>query len=383
MKEIQKENILILFGADSNLEWGRSFQLARAFAKLGHNVMYIDLPLPFAQSIIGGQPERKEGESFLIFQPRYGLPYGRLQWLRGINKKVVLKQIRKAIHKEEFRPTVIWVYSPYEPDVVRVLKDELKPRRVIYDCADDRVALAELHGESEAGIKVKNLEQEVVQVCDAVISITENLKETKKGLHTRIIVIPNGIDLDMFSPALNLRKPKEYAGMPGKLILYVGTIEKWFDLELISQSAEKYPEYSFVLIGPERIDTGILKGKGNVYLLGHRNYSDMPAYIYYSDLCIIPFKDTKMTKSCDSLKALQYLSMDKLIVSTHYSGVRDYNGLVTVASDPESFMRQLKTLLESKLMNDNSDTRRKVLEEYSWESLAQKALSAINERMSI
>ena len=43
---MKKEKILILFGADSSLEWGRSYQWAKAFNKLGHDVFYVDLPEP-------------------------------------------------------------------------------------------------------------------------------------------------------------------------------------------------------------------------------------------------------------------------------------------------------------------------------------------------
>lgn len=101
-----KERILILFGADSALEWGRSFQLAKAFTALGHEVLYIDLPTSIGSSFAGnGMPvTASDAGPFPVFRPRHGLPYGRLPWLRPINRKMILGQIKRIVAQKRFRP---------------------------------------------------------------------------------------------------------------------------------------------------------------------------------------------------------------------------------------------------------------------------------------
>jgi glycosyltransferase involved in cell wall biosynthesis len=377
---MHRKKISILFGADSTLEWGRSFQLAKAFKALGHDVLYIDLPTPLADSVFKPTlaKEVSDVKGFSIFKPSYGLPYGRFKWLRPINKLIVLRQIRNALERMNFIPTVLWIYSPYEPGIARVICDELKPQCIIYDCADDRIAHAEIRGGPKAGIKLERLEKELVKFCDAVIVITDNLKRKKSFLHKTIFVIPNGIDTDMFSATSELRKPGEYIRIEGKIILYIGTIDKWIDLNLVALCAKRYQEYRFVLIGPANVDTTIFKNIGNVNLFGPRKYTDIPAYIYYSDLCIIPFQNNEVTKSCDPLKVLQYLSMGKPVVSTYYDGVNSYEGLVAIARTENEFQEKIELLLKSESMKEADAIRKRILGEYSWKTLASRALHTID-----
>jgi glycosyltransferase involved in cell wall biosynthesis len=225
------------------------------------------------------------------------------------------------------------------------------------------------------------MEKELVRFCDAVIVATENMKQKKSSLHKTIFAIPNGIDTDMFSPISELRKPSEYGQIGGKIILYIGTVGEWIDLNLIALSAKRYPEYAFVLIGPAKVDTSIFKDVGNVKLLGPREFSDMPAYIHYSDLCIVPFRNNEVTKASDTLKVFQYLSMGKPVVSTYYDGVNDHEGLVTIARTEDEFQEKIELLLKSESRKEKRVIRKRILDEYSWKRIADKALHTIDRNL--
>lgn len=366
-----KERILILFGADSKLEWGRSYQWAKAFSRLGHEVFYVDLPESITH-VFSSAPSRADG--FNVFTPKYGLPYNRVKLLKPINKRVILSQIKRALSKSGFRPTIIWVYSPYEPWIAKALRYAFKPKSVVYDCGDDRVAMAEQNHGEEAGARVRLMEEELAGYCDALFTETDTLKVRKDYMHKRVFTLENGIDVDMFSPDANPPMPVEYAGMNGRIVLYTGTVAVWVDVELIRACAERYPDDSFVLVGPSVVDISILKGVENIHLLGPRPYREMPAYIRHSCVDLIPFKPAKSLMA--TLKALQYASMGKPVLSTYYEGVNDYGGLVAIASGGEEFIKKIGDLASSWEPMDRAKMKI-VLDAYSWETIAAKGLELL------
>lgn len=370
---MQKERVLILFGADSALEWGRSYQWAKAFHGLGHEVFYIDLPVPLTSLFAESRPSG--GAHFKVFTPKYGLPSARVKLLTPVNKALILAQIRSALASAGFRPTIIWAYSPYEPSVLKELRDEFKPWSVVYDCGDERVAMAEQAYGKEAAKRVKLLEEEVASYCDAVFAETETLQVKKTYLNEKIFSLENGIDTEMFSPEKAVPMPAEYKALKGRVMLYTGTLAVWVDLDLLRKCAESYPDDSIVVVGPSAVDDSALKGVGNIHLLGPKPYRDMPAYIKYSSVCLIPFRPAKSLFS--TLKALQYAAMDKPVLSTYYDGIQDYGGLLTIAKDKDEFIRKAGELASAQVQGPPE--RKKILEAYSWQTLASRGIEILRE----
>lgn len=374
----KKENILILFGADSNLRWGRSFQLSKAFRSIGHNVMYIDGPKSFKitmQKVYNGDCQSNKVEGIDVFQPYFGLPYSKFNFLKKINRKNIYTQIKKHLAKNNFIPTVLWIYSPYDPVIGSLIKNIYNIKKVIYDCADDRVAYARVHRGIKAANKVDLLEKEVCEYCTSVITITEKLKQKREVLHSNIMVFPNGIDTEMFH-VNKVINDNPYKNFLGKVVLNIGTIGDWIDQRLLIECANAYPELFFVCVGPWTTNVDVLQKKSNIYLIGKKDYCEVPHYIKYADLCIVPFRNNDITASCDSLKILQYIAMKKKILSTSYGNNNNYNGLVKVASSYKDFLQQINLMLNNNNFCDDS-IRESVLNKYSWNNIAKKILLSI------
>jgi len=329
------ERVLILFGADSRLEWGRSFQIAKAFKTLGHDVVYVDIPLSVKRSV--GAAIRGNNSSFPVYQPRFGLPCAKLPLLRGLNYQIISRQLVSYLDEVKFNPTVIWAYAPYEPKVTRLLRERYHVKLVVYDIADERISLAiAQHGE-KAGLITQKYEEEIARFSDAVVTITDKLKETKCKLHKTIKVMPNGIDTEMFNNNVEYAKPEYLVNLPGKIVLYIGAIEDWVDIEAIKVAASACPDAQFVLVGPARIDISLLTQMSNVHIIGTRPYAEMPACIAHADVCILPFKNNEITQNSDPLKLLQYLSMGKPVVALYFQGINNFGNAVSVASDYREF----------------------------------------------
>lgn len=366
----EKENVLILFGADSSLEWGRSFQIAKAFKSLGHDVLYVDIPLSAKNSF--GAVNSINNADFQIYSPKFGLPCAKVPSLRALNYQIVYRQLVSCLEKAKFEPTIIWAYAPYEPKIAKSLKDRYESKLLVHDIADERISLAEsLQGKKAAEV-TKRYEEEMASYSDCLVVITERLKNAKKHLHNDIVVLSNGVDTDAFSPLNNLPAPDYFSNIPGDKVLYIGALEDWVDIEAIRKAAIDSPTVSFVLVGPVKTDISKLESLKNIHNLGRKPYSDMPSCIYHSNVCIMPFKDNEITRNSDPLKVLQYLAMGKPVVSLHYKGVKDYDGALQIAFGHDEFSQYVVSSLKNNVICKISP----VVETFSWKYLVNDFITS-------
>jgi len=366
------ENLLVLFGADSALAWGRSFQIAMACIRLGHRVCYIDLPRPLLRHS-SGRHRRHAGEGPIeLFQPIGSLPSAKLPLLRYPNYLIITAQISRYLEQISFVPSIIWAYAPYEPQVTLYLREKYRPRLVVYDIADERVALAAVQGGQTAARVTESYERELAGYCDALVTITGKLKQTKRHLHKRIEVMANGIDLAFFSKEVNHQKPALLSRLTGKVVLYIGAIESWVDIEAVAVAASFAPELNFVLVGPVREDISILERQKNIHMAGIHPFQDIPAWIAHADVCILPFRDNEITRNSDPLKLLQYLAIGKPVVSLYFEGVNDFEGAVDIAGNHQEFAVKVRLLAYTGQRRSSFQ-----LACYDWQNLMHSTLNKL------
>jgi glycosyltransferase involved in cell wall biosynthesis len=85
-------------------------------------------------------------------------------------------------------------------------------------------------------------------------------------------------------------------------------------------AANEHPEWSFVLIGPIH-DRHIHFDAPNVHWLGAKPYMDLPAYLKYFDVAIMPFIPGEMIQSVDPVKIYEYMAAGKAIVTTELPSI--------------------------------------------------------------
>ena len=151
---------------------------------------------------------------------------------------------------------------------------------------------------------------------DLVLTTAFSLKSRYMNMNSNTFCIPNGVDFQHFS-TVNSEIPKEkyqYSDKPW--VIYIGAIHSWFDVELLVRVAQQLPYLNFILIGPVSINIDIFKTLSNIKILGPRPYSDLPSYLKFARVGIIPFRDTKLVKSVSPIKMIEYLAAGLPVVST-------------------------------------------------------------------
>ncbi len=137
---------------------------------------------------------------------------------------------------------------------------------------------------------------------------------------------------------INVKKP---------IIGYYGAIAEWFDTDIIDYIAKTKPEWNIVLIGLTLgSDTDRLKVYPNVFMLGEKPYEELTEYLYWFDVCLIPFKLCDLILSTNPVKFFEYLSSGKPVVSSDLPELRPYQELFYMAKTKEQFVEKIEMALK-------------------------------------
>ena len=326
-----------------------SHHYARAFEKLGYEVLFISNPISPIHKIFANSSELKErerickkgGESVgCIF---YYVPHSLFtpQNKPILSSNFVLNNWQIFTHPNLLNfiknrgfgeVDILWFDSPF----FGFLLEDITYKKSILRIADYAKGFGAV---SDAQF---NTEIKIANSVDMVAYTAKNLKEkyTEIKDKTKMYYMPNGIDLDFFETA-DRSLPQEFQYISEPRVIYVGATHDWFDVDLVYYCAKNLPNYSFIIIGPEQKDLSLLKELKNVYILGPIPYTRIPAFLYNSQVGIIPFsvKDyPDLVNSINPLKMYEYLACGLKVVSVEWEQIKDMAEYVHFANNKDEFL---------------------------------------------
>lgn len=274
---------------------------------------------------------------------------------------------------EEIEKPILWLYTPMASEFLEVIPRSL----FIFDAMDQLSAFAGAPPELIAR------DQAVLRQADIVFTGGWSLYQAKKPFNPNTHLFPSGVEVEHFAKAADRRtipRPPELEGLRGPILGYFGVIDERVDLRLIEAIAKAHPEWNIVMIGPVvKINPADLPKAQNVLYPGGRDYSDLPSYLAYFDVALLPFALNEATRYISPTKTLEYMAAHKPMVSTAIRDVIDgYGDVVRVAHDYPEFIRYCEHVLH---VPANADQRRRedeYLVQNTWDSIAgrMKALVA-------
>jgi glycosyltransferase involved in cell wall biosynthesis len=316
------KNFLILSGVPFSDSGGgqRGAQLALELMKRNCKVSFCNVYPSF----------EKELKVYLDME----LPLLELWYFKHFNLEDYLQR-----HKEVLANTVLLLEFPH-PEFIPII-DKLKkvcPEvKVMYDCIDN--------WDSDLGWTwySRDKELEIIEKADLLITSAGTLKARLENMADKPVhLILNAVNTRVFSPQkfpithdLPLDKP---------VVMYVGALwGKWFDWPLVYYAVQCLPEFNFVLIGNIPQDKeDYFKDLPNVKMLGLKPQFELPKYLTYASVCIIPFKyDENIIRYTNPLKVYEYLAMGKPIVATFMDEIESLPGVV-IASNKDEFVSKIK-----------------------------------------
>lgn len=220
--------------------------------------------------------------------------------------------------------------------------NEIKYKRSILRIADRFDAFRKISP------NFKKLEEELKDKTDIIIYTAKTLKSYLRGYEDKMFYMPNGVNIEHF---LNSKKdiPDDLKEIPKPRAVYVGAIEEWFGINFLAEVARKCKNFSFVLIGSPNINVSNLKNIPNIYFLGRRDYSRIPAYISNSDVGIIVFDvDHPVVSSVNPIKLYEYMTCGIPVVATRWEELEMMESPAYLAEGVDDFVDYLNLALEDR-----------------------------------
>ncbi|MGB9593743.1 MAG: glycosyltransferase, partial [Anaerolineae bacterium] len=260
---------------------------------------------------------------------------------------------------------ILWLVRPDQADVI----GQFGEKACVYQIVDDYAGYGGLTPERRAAFLER--ERRLIQRADLVFVTSPALMESKGGYNPRTHLVPNGVDCEAFSRALeDPSLPADLEALPRPRIGYVGALNDKVDYALLRDLARARPDWAIVLVGPwavrEDASSFDLRREANVHFLGKKDVALVPHYVKGLDICLMPYKLNEWTRSIDPLKMYEYLAAGRPVVSTPIPAAVAFSQWVTIA-ERERFAEAV----EAAMAQDDEAARaerRRVAAQHSWEA---------------
>ncbi len=258
------------------------------------------------------------------------LPFHGNKTTRKINKFLIVNSLKRFCKKLKFKNPILWIHPPHMELVIGSLNEKL----IVYYCTDSHESMPEVDR-----ISISLMEQNLLKKADIVFAVNEQLLTKVSKINLNAHLSPHGVDIEHFGKALDpdLQIPEDILTIPKPIIGFFGLIEEWIDQDLIKFLAQSRPLWSFVLIGRVAVNADKIAHLPNVYLLGQRDYMDLPSYSKGFDIAIIPYVINEQTLNCNPLKLREYLAAGKPVVAVSVPEIKKYRDVVEIAENYKDF----------------------------------------------
>jgi glycosyltransferase involved in cell wall biosynthesis len=188
-------------------------------------------------------------------------------------------------------------------------------------------------------------------IAHADVLITSSIVLQERLQPQPSVLLHNGADFDLFSTAV----PRGYLQeMPRPVVGFFGALADWLDMDLIRAAAERFPEWTFVYIGPHTfshlpVEVEWLRKTDlpNIRVLPQMDPRMLAAHLAEFDVCTMPFLDIPVTRSMNPVKLYEYLAAGKPTVCRDLPEVRHLveggaAGLIALYATPKEFFERLE-----------------------------------------
>ncbi|MFE7060650.1 glycosyltransferase [Sutcliffiella sp. NPDC057660] len=379
-----KKIMIAMSAGDWNGVQHRPHHFMKRASKAGWEVLYLEPPATLLSPLKdknmlqrwknwANGPRKIEDNLTVISSPPV-LPFGnKYRAINKINQRIISQELKKQLKNYTYSKVDLYSFLPNSVDTLEYIDFD----KIIYDCVDDHAAFTGLINEDV----VLKMEEELSKSSHALVATAKQLVEDRKNWG-EFHLVPNGTEYEHFQPAEkkgNLLCPHDLPDTNKPILGFVGGISDWIDLKSIEEVAKRMPEIQVIMIGPVDTDVENLKKLPNVTFLGPKQYTELPRYIQYFDVCLIPFKINKLTASVNPIKLYEYLSTGKPVVSTPLPEVVVYNDVVHIGNNVEELVQAIRiSLTPEENTEEKRNQRQQVAQENSWDSRWEKVMKLIN-----
>ena len=367
-------DIICFSSIDWDFNWQGHQEIMRRLASAGNRVLFVEntgvrSPRPsdfnrmrerLANWWHSYRGFRRIQDNLYVFSPLV-LPFPHSRLARWINRHLMTRVLNSWFRSQRFNDPLIWTFLPSALTLEVI--EKIPHRLLIYYCIDS------FRHSSPAAGKIIASETEMIRRADLVLVTSDKLAEYCREGNSEVHKFPFTVNYDAFAavrddPAAGI--PEELNDIPGSKAGYIGGLHRWIDIELIAGLADALPDVQFVMIGPEQTPMPLLKERPNIHLLGAREHADLPRYLKFFDIGLIPYRLTDYTQYVHPTKLDEYLAMGLPVISTDINEMISFAAEHPGAAEVGSGVEEIAGLIRAKLSELDSprevELRRKRIE---------------------
>jgi len=370
--------------------WGSRQQIMTRMASHGHRVLFVERQINpeyalrngdyFLKKILDAKNKRlvQIKPNLWRWQPPIVLP-GRYysQSLNVLGQKRIARHIKYVLANLGFHNPILWIYPPQSAPLIGQFSEQL----AIYHCIE------RFSGDQKGRKRrvMESQEEDLLRKVDIVFTHSLGLLDRYSHLTRRpIIFLPSAADVAHFQSTSQIHP--DIQKIPRPRLVIMGTLDQRLDWQLLSNIARTKPNWHLVMIGnirqPPKVWKEFAQHK-NVHLLGSYNFDQLPALLNGADVNLIPYRLTEMTSYINPLKAYEYLSVGKPIVSIELpelATLQAWMNLVKFSLDHGALAQDFIAAIQHALESDNLilfQQKRKAAKGCDWDDRVAKILQSI------
>lgn len=249
------------------------------------------------------------------------LPLGAIPIIRRLNLDWINRLLLKLQIPNPQKYDVIWITSA---SLFDLLPSSIKNQpKIVYDCMDDLLEFPAVNcSETKRALLMKK-ENKLLTQSKLVISSADYLKDkviARSGISSnKVYVVNNAVELP--NSDINSTLPNEVCEAIIRIkaiklsMVYIGTIDDWFDFDSILSVLNRIDDLELVLFGPLR---GKVPDNPKIHHLGTIQRDYIFNIMDAADILVMPFKLNELIRSVNPVKLYEYIYAGKPVIATRY-----------------------------------------------------------------
>jgi len=282
-----------------------------------------------------------DSQKLFIFTPVFFIPFSfRVQSIYNLNCYFSYLIVKLKIRKLDFKNIVLWLYHPFDYCLLRWFKEK---KVSCFDWAEDWAAyFEEFHSKKRR--KVHSLEEKIIKGADIIFVVSKFLLERAKKINSNSYQILDGTTPEIFAN-FDGKIPDDMRSIRHPILGFSGTVFHRLDIDLIRELSLYLPDCSIVLVGNVLLRKRELEkiNRDNIFLLGAKEYKQLPAYLMNFDACLVPYIISTFTSP--PTKIYDYLATGKPIIATSSPELEGFGNLIGLAKTKEQFIASVRDSL--------------------------------------
>jgi PEP-CTERM/exosortase A-associated glycosyltransferase len=279
-----------------------------------------------------------------------------------------------------YRPALIHAHSPFTCGLTALITGHIVGIPTLYEMRGIwEESHAMRHQTSRAYLRyrmVRHLENTVLRRADGCCVICDSLKTEAlaRGVATdRVFVVPNGVDLERFSPGPGSEALRSRWGIQDAQIMgYVGSFSRYEGLELLIEVlkvlVKEFSNLRLLLVGDGDLHTTLQRlasavgMSDRVVFTGRVAHKEVLEFYRLCDFLVLPRRDTPETRLVTPLKPLEIMAVGKPLIASDIGGHRELigdgaNGLLFRSNDAADLASRCRLLIRDPQLGQSIGAR--------------------------